>query len=130
MARIHYRVRNNADDGDTSYASTPPLGSYSLKAYTFDTSFTPVAYGATFHVTASCLCPSQADIEPDGFITALDLSACIDILFTGAEDKQDAGCPSPRFDFDCDGFSTAIDLAVLIDHLFAGGAGPCDPCVK
>jgi hypothetical protein len=75
-----------------------------------------------------CDCPNQGDIEPDGFITALDLSACIDILFGGAEDVQDEGCPSPKFDLDCDGFSTALDLSALIDHLFVGGPGPCDPC--
>jgi hypothetical protein len=129
VARVHYRVRINADPGDTSYVSTATLGAYSFKAMTYDTSFAPVSYGATFLVTNSCGCPSQGDIEPDGFLTALDLGACIDVLFAGAEDVQDAGCPSPRFDLDCDGFSTALDLAVLIDHLFAGGDGPCDPCV-
>jgi hypothetical protein len=76
----------------------------------------------------ACDCPTQADIEPDGFLTALDLSACIDILFAGRLDVRDPICPSPRFDLDCDGFSTALDLAVIIDHLFAGGVGPCDPC--
>jgi len=76
----------------------------------------------------SCACPNQGDIEPDGFLTALDLASCIDILFAGSPDIQDTGCPTPRFDIDCDGFSTALDLSKLIDHLFAGGAGPCDPC--
>jgi hypothetical protein len=61
-------------------------------------------------------------------LTAIDLADLIDILFAGASDVQDAGCPSPRADFDCDGFSTALDLAGLIDHLFAGGDPPCDPC--
>ena len=130
IARVHYRVRTNADPGDTSYVSTVPLGSWSLTALTYDTSYAPVSYGATFHVVSACECFDQGDIEPDGFITALDLSACIDILFAGAADIQDAQCPSPRFDLDCDSFSTALDLSVLIDHLFAGGAGPCDPCGK
>jgi hypothetical protein len=76
-----------------------------------------------------CTCPSQADIEPDGFITALDLSSCIDILFGSADDVQDDSCPTPRFDLDCDGFTTALDLARLIDHLFASDEGPCDPCL-
>ena len=75
-----------------------------------------------------CDCPSQADIEPDGYITALDLSACVDILFAGSPDIQDQGCPSPRFDFDCDGFSTALDLSSLIDHLFAGSPATGNPC--
>jgi len=75
-----------------------------------------------------CSCPYQSDFDEDGFLTALDLSAMIDILFAGQPDVQDTGCPSPRADFDCDDFSTALDLSGLIDHLFAGGAGPCDPC--
>lgn len=77
---------------------------------------------------SDCACLNQGDFEPDGFVTALDLASCIDILFAGATDVHDPGCPSPRFDLDCDGFSTALDLAKLIDHLFAGGSGPCDPC--
>lgn len=77
---------------------------------------------------SSCVCANQGDIEPDGFLTALDLAACIDVLFAGSPDVQDAECPSPRFDIDCDGFSTSLDLSKLIDHLFAGGDGPCDPC--
>jgi subtilisin family serine protease len=76
----------------------------------------------------ACTCPYQGDFDADGFLTALDLSAMIDILFAGAEDVQDEFCPVPRADFDCDGFSTALDLSGLIDHLFAGGPGPCDPC--
>lgn len=75
-----------------------------------------------------CGCPHQSDFDEDGFLTALDLSSVIDILFAGHPDILDDCCPSPRADFDCDGFSTAIDLAKLIDHLFAGGAPPCDPC--
>jgi hypothetical protein len=76
-----------------------------------------------------CDCPNQGDIEPDEFITPLDLAACIDILFASAEDIQDSGCPSPRFDLDCDTFSTPLDLTIIIDYLFASGDGPCDPCV-
>ena len=86
------------------------------------------SYKMSLGFLRSCNCPFQGDMEPDGFITALDLAACIDVLFAGALDVQDADCPSPRFDLDCDWFSTALDLAVIIDHLFAGGNGPCDPC--
>jgi hypothetical protein len=75
-----------------------------------------------------CRCPFQSDFDEDGFLTALDLSAMIDILFAGQPDVKDPVCPSPRADFDCDGFSTALDLGGLIDHLFAGGDPPCDPC--
>lgn len=75
-----------------------------------------------------CLCPSQSDFDDDSFLTAIDLGRMIDILFAGAEDVQDAVCPSPRADFDCDGYSTPLDLALLIDHLFAGGNAPGNPC--
>jgi hypothetical protein len=79
-------------------------------------------------VEPACGCPYQADIEPDGFVTSLDLAACIDILFASATDIRDESCPSPRFDLDCDTFTTSLDLANLIDHLYASGSGPCDPC--
>jgi hypothetical protein len=77
-----------------------------------------------------CTCPYQGDFDEDIFLTALDLSAIIDILFSGAPDVQDPICPVPRADLDCDGYSTALDLSVIIDHLFAGGPVPCDPCAK
>jgi len=94
---------------------------------------TSSGFGGSNNVTvakfvSSCSCPYQCDFDSDGFLTALDLSEIIDILFAGHTDVQDATCPSPRADFDCDSFSTALDLSGLIDHLFAGGAGPCDPC--
>jgi hypothetical protein len=76
----------------------------------------------------TCICPYQCDYDEDGFITSLDLSGCIDILFQGAPDVQDPDCPITRTDFDCDGFATAIDLAGLIEHLFNGGEPPCDLC--
>jgi photosystem II stability/assembly factor-like uncharacterized protein len=77
-----------------------------------------------------CDCPWQDDYDEDGFITALDLSDLIDILFAQAPDVQDNNCPVPRGDDDCDGFSTALDLTIKIDYLFASGPGPCDPCGK
>jgi hypothetical protein len=75
-----------------------------------------------------CICPYQCDFDQDSFLTSLDLSSMIDILFVGALDVQDPYCPSPRADYDCDGFSTAADLAGLIDLLFVSGPGPGDPC--
>ena len=76
----------------------------------------------------TCQCPYQSDYDTDGFLTALDLSALIDVLFAGRPEEQDPLCPNSRGDFDCDAFPTALDLSGLIDHLFAGGDGPCDPC--
>lgn len=79
-------------------------------------------------VESACDCPFQDDFDEDGFVTALDLAALIDILFAGDPDIKDPCCPVPRGDDDCDGFTTAIDLSIKIDYLFAGGAAPCDPC--
>jgi hypothetical protein len=79
-------------------------------------------------VAGPCDCPYQCDFDADGFLTALDLSGLIDILFAGSPDIQDPDCPIPRSDFDCDNFATALDLGGLIDHLFAGGQGACDFC--
>jgi hypothetical protein len=81
-----------------------------------------------YFYAASCACPYQGDADEDGFITALDMSDLIDILFAGAEDIQDAACPVSRFDLDCDSFPTALDLSKMIDYLFASGPGPCEPC--
>jgi hypothetical protein len=81
-----------------------------------------------YFYTVACLCPYQGDADEDDFVTPLDMSELIDLLFGGGEDIQDPSCPSSRFDLDCDGFPTPLDLSVIIDHLFAGGPGPCDPC--
>jgi hypothetical protein len=75
-----------------------------------------------------CDCPYQGDFDEDGYITALDLGALIDVLFAGVPDVQDPNCPTSRGDIDCDGFTTALDLAGMIDHLVVSGPGPCDPC--
>jgi hypothetical protein len=76
----------------------------------------------------SCNCPAQGDIEPDGFLTSLDLAAIIDALFVEGPNPQDIYCPTYRFDLDCDFFTTALDLSIIIDHLFVSGPDPCEPC--
>jgi hypothetical protein len=78
--------------------------------------------------TFICDCPSQGDFDGDGFITALDLSSEIDVLFVGGTDPRDSDCPTTRGDWDCDAFTTALDLTAVIDHLFVSDDGPCDPC--
>jgi hypothetical protein len=89
----------------------------------------PVLKTGIFTIAGSpCDCPFQGDIEPDGFITAVDLGSCVDILFDGDPDVQEPACLTTRFDLDCDGFTTALDLSMITDHIFAGGPGPCDPC--
>jgi len=91
----------------------------------------PVLTPGIFTISGdACDCPFQGDNDLDGFITALDLGAIIDILFAGHADVQDPLCLSPRFDLDCDGFVTSLDLGQMIDFLFAGGAAPCDPCAQ
>ncbi len=75
-----------------------------------------------------CNCPNQGDANKDGFQTAFDLAALIDVLFAGGDNRQDGACPTFRFDADCDGFVTALDLARAVDYLFANGAPPCNPC--
>jgi hypothetical protein len=79
-------------------------------------------------IVGPCDCPHQCDFDADGFLTAIDLSGMIDVLFAGSPDIQDPDCPISRSDFDCDNFATALDLVGLIDHLFAGGQPPCDLC--
>jgi hypothetical protein len=81
------------------------------------------------HTTAfGCNCPYQGDADRDGFQTAFDLTALIDVLFAGADNVQDQTCPTFRFDADCDGFVTPLDLARVIDFLYANGEPPCSPC--
>jgi hypothetical protein len=115
--------------GDTSFLDTSVPGSpvfYRVTAVDFAGNESDPSNEA--RVDFGCSCPYQSDFDEDGFLTPLDLSSMIDILFAGAEDVQDTSCPSPRADFDCDGYSTPLDLGGLIDHLFASGLGPCDPC--
>ena len=64
------------------------------------------------------------DLDGDGFITALDLSALIDVIFAGGEVPVP---PDARADLNCDGFPDALDLAVMIDHLYAGQPAPACP---
>jgi hypothetical protein len=78
-------------------------------------------------VTADLGCPYQGDIEPDGFITPLDLSGMISALYEGGPNPHETCCPTFRFDFDCDGFVTSLDMGIMIDYLFASGPGPCTP---
>ncbi len=66
----------------------------------------------------------RGDLDDDGFITALDLAALIDVLFAGAPIPVP---PPERADLNCDGFPDALDLAVMIDHLFAGQPEPVCP---
>jgi hypothetical protein len=124
-------VISNFDPQTGSFTYTPDTdyeGADSIK-YQANDGDDPSNVGTVrITVVSGCSCPFQSDFDGDNFLTALDLSGLIDILFAGDPDIQDGTCPAPRADFDCDDFSTAQDLGALIDHLFAGGAGPCNPC--
>jgi hypothetical protein len=125
-------VFTDGGDGTGNFEFTPDLtqeGQYEIRFVASDGTLADTGI-VTITVADGCQCTNQCDFDTDGFLTALDLSEMIDILFAGHADIQDTGCPNPRADFDCDGFSTALDLSGLIDHLFAGGAAPCDPCVE
>jgi hypothetical protein len=121
---------------DVTVGCTPPSGSFFGEGTTTvvcvamdDCGNMDVCqFDVTINVISPCSCPNQCDIEPDGFLTPLDLNAMIDILYASAADIQDPLCPSPRFDFDCDGFTTPLDMSGLIDHLFISGPGPGHPC--
>jgi hypothetical protein len=114
-------------DYDVSFsAGEPATGEASSAHYDAGTGF----WSDPGSGTTACDCPFQDDFDEDGFVTALDLAALIDILFAGAPDVKDSDCPVPRGDDDCDGFTTALDLSIKIDHLFASGPGPCNPCDK
>jgi hypothetical protein len=64
---------------------------------------------------------ARGDFDSDGFLTAIDLAAMIDILFAGVPMPD----PPELADLNCDGFPDALDLGLIIDHLFAGGDAPC-----
>jgi hypothetical protein len=125
-------------DSNSYYTGTPPVATYDntwwrVKAYGPDqfgdldsTAFSEPRF---YYQIWECYCFYQSDFDEDGFITALDLGAMIDILFAGAEGIQDPGCPTSRADFDNNGFPDALDLGLLIDHLFVGGPPPCEPCI-
>lgn len=88
----------------------------------------PVDFIAGTVTCEPCHCTFQGDLDGDGFVTALDLSHNVDVLFRSGINIQDTDCPIPRADFDGDKFSTALDLGFMVDYLFAGGPGPVDPC--
>lgn len=128
VARVHFRVRPFAVPGDTSYISTPPLSTYSLKHIGNAAVFQPVWQGATLRVIPPCPCAHQGDLDARGAIDAVDLALEIDIVFFGGADIQDPSCPATRADFNADSTADAVDLAFLIDHVFFGGDPPADPC--
>lgn len=118
----------SADPGDT-YTLVVSGGLYGPDTLAENMEVPPPGGSEVFiNSFVPCNCSHQADLDGDGFVTAIDLVYLIDVLFSGLEDIQDAYCPSTRSDFDCDGFATVLDLSQLIDYMFANGPPPCQPC--
>jgi choice-of-anchor B domain-containing protein len=130
IARVYYRTRFNASVGDTAHLSVTELGSYSFKATSLTTEFTPAFVGGTLTIGTPCDCSAHGDIVGDGFFDVFDLNALIDYLFiSGERPPQDPICPhEDRGDYNCDGFDDSLDLAYLIALLYENGPAPCDPC--
>jgi len=125
--RVFYHIKSTAAQGETSQFISVPISQYQLSAQTVTTGFVPAFVPGMVTVDV-CECPYQADLDADGFNTAIDLAAVIDILFAGQTDPQDANCPTTRGDFDCDGYTTVVDLSDVVDLLYASAAPPCIPC--
>lgn len=104
--------------------NTTLFGTSSLEA----DNFVPAFDGSVIDAVL-CNCPSQADINGDQTLDAVDLNALIDIVFFGVDDVQDPQCPNSRTDLNCDNFPDAIDLNLMINLLFFNGDDPCDPCL-
>lgn len=82
---------------------------------------------SAFMKVETCSCPSQGDIDGDGDVDWNDVWALVGIVYYGAADVQDAGCPASRGDIDASGFVDSTDLQFLIDAVQSGGA-IIDPC--
>ena len=128
IANVWVRSGAGNDPGEIETVDSARYFSHYLHLKSKWVDFIPDFVPGTITIYNPCGCPFQGDFDEDTFLTALDLSAMIDILFSGNPDVQDSSCPVPRADVDCDDFSTALDLSVLIDHLFISGPPPCDPC--
>jgi hypothetical protein len=89
-----------------------------------------VLQGWVESATPTCDCSARGDVDSDGYLEALDLTALIDHVFSNAPQPPiDDSCPyGDRGDLDCSGYDDALDITYLIDLLFANGPMPCDPC--
>jgi hypothetical protein len=70
--------------------------------------------------------PEPGDLNADGTVDALDLSALVDAIFMGVEPA--AGFGYVDVNGDCVG--SVLDLVYLIDYIFRGGPGPLEGCVR
>lgn len=128
IAYLWVRSGNGNDPGEVETVDSARYSSHYLHLKSEWVDFIPDFVSGTITIYNPCSCPFQGDFDEDLFVTGIDLSRLIDVLYAGSPDLKDPSCPSPRADFDCDGYSTSIDLALMIDYLYAGGPGPCDPC--
>jgi serine protease AprX len=69
--------------------------------------------------------PEPGDLNADGTVDVLDITALIDAIFRGAEPP--AGYDYVDINGDCQG--TVLDLVYMIDYLFRSGPTPLEGCV-
>jgi hypothetical protein len=77
---------------------------------------------------AACSCPSQADIDGDGFVNVLDMVGTADAAAQGGPTTQDPDCPVAREDFNADGYIDARDVVGIAGYLFEGQVPAQPPC--
>jgi hypothetical protein len=70
--------------------------------------------------------PEPGDLNADGTVDALDLSALVDAIFLGMEPA--AGFGYVDVNGDCVG--SVLDLVYMIDYIFRGGPNPLEGCVN
>jgi PKD repeat protein len=117
IAKAYFRIKTTAPMGGSIEVSAGTLSSYDFEFSAHGVSYVPEMQAGTLAIGAQI-----GDMNLDLQIDALDLSALIDVLFSGAPPPT----PPELADTNCDGQADALDLAVMIDHLFAGGAAPCE----
>ena len=110
VCTIHWSKTGGMASGGviTIDSSTTTSGGSVVNSTLFGTSALPddnyvPAFAPGAITVIPCSCPNQSDYDVDGFLTALDLSTNIDILFAGFPEPQDPNCFAGRADFDCDG---------------------------
>ncbi|GAB4329167.1 MAG: hypothetical protein Kow0074_25510 [Candidatus Zixiibacteriota bacterium] len=131
--RIHWSKTTTVTEElitvDTSTTSSGPVVNTTLFGTSplEDDNFVPAFDGSVIDAVL-CNCPSQADINSDQALDAVDMNTLIDIVYFGQTDVQDPQCPTSRTDLNCDNVPDAVDVNLMINLLFFGGDDPCDPC--
>lgn len=77
-----------------------------------------------------CDCSNQGDINSDAIVDVFDVTALVDIAFSGAPPAPtDPNCPvNTRADLNCDNAIDVFDVIYAITYVFSGGPAPCNLC--